>query len=453
MATILTLEDLLVVPTERSPEQHFEVDHLRRLFVEKIARSRATGKDGIRVGVFEASLTENAQTIRRKVLNGTYAFTAYKERLLLKGAGKAPRQICIPTVRDRLVLRAVCQILHSAIPQSTGFSPHAVVDRVATHLRLSPPDSSFIRIDVKEFFPSIRHDLLHAELTHFGLDELTRGLCMSAVINRIGNAEEPQDRGVAQGLSISGALACIYLLRFDDRQTRRFRHYFRYVDDILLISPTGEAPARLNSVRRALGRLGLTIHPIGTSGKTEIHDVGAGVDYLGYHIQREIISVRESSFRRMFNNLLKVITDYRYRGDVERLIFRLNLKVTGCIADAKRRGWMMFFSRTENMRQLSHLDSFVQNQLSRVGLPQEHRQRIKRFIKSYHEICFNLDQTTYIPKFDEYDLNAKAEVVAILLGRPLEEILTFDAESIERNFSRLLGQEVHDLENDVGNPS
>lgn len=453
MATALSLNDLLNFPLRLSPEQHFEPDHLRRLFLDKIAKSRATGKDGMRVGIFEQNLIENLQTINRKVMNGTYRLTAYKERLLLKGAGQAPRQICIPTVRDRLVLRAVCQILHSTIPQSTGFSPHAVVDRVASQLRLCPPDSSFIRIDVKEFFPSIRHDLLAAELARFGLDEMTRELCMKAVTNRIGNTEQPESRGVAQGLSISGALACIYLLRFDDRQTRRFHQYFRYVDDILMISPAAESQARLNSMRRALGRLGLAIHPAGTSGKTEIHDIADGVDYLGYHIQREVISVRESSFRRMFNNLLKVITDYRYRGDVERLIFRLNLKITGCIADAKRRGWMMFFSRTENLRQLSHLDNFVQNQLSRVGLPAEHRPRIKRFIKSYHEICFNLDQTDYVPKFDEYDLNAKAKVVAILMGRPLAEVQAFEADSIERNFSRLVGQEVHDLENDVGNPS
>lgn len=453
MAKIFSFEELNNLPPSLLPEQHFEASHLRRLFVEKIAKSRATGKDGVRVGTFEEDLTEHVQTIQRKVLNRTYAFTAFKERLLLKGAGKAPRQICIPTVRDRLVLRAVCQILHSAIPQSTGFSPHAVVDRVADQLRASPAGSSFIRIDVKDFFPSIRHDLLEAELIRFGVDDITRELCMRAVSNRIGNAIAGQERGVAQGLSISGALACIYLIRFDDRQTKRFGQYFRYVDDILMISPTGEAYSRMKSVRNGLGKLGLKIHPLGTFGKTEIHDVAQGVDYLGYHIQRETISVRESSFRRMFHNILKVITDYRYRGDVERLIFRLNLKITGCIADSKRRGWMMFFSRTENLRQLAHLDNFVRNQLVRVEVPYELMPRIRRFIKSYHEIRFNLDQTNYVPNFDNYDLAAKAEVVAILLDRPLAEVLTFEAEAIERNFSRLIGQEVHDLENDVGNPS
>lgn len=453
MATVLTFHDLLNFPLQLTPEQHFSTDHLRRLYANKIARSRATGKDGIRVAVFEENIADNLAVINRKILNGTYEFTAFKERLLLKGPGKPPRQICIPTVRDRLTLRAVCEILHQTIPQSTGLSPHAVIDRVATQLRSSPQDSSFIRIDVKEFFPSIRHDMLESELRTFGLDDLTLSLCMKAVRTRIGSAESPPDRGVAQGLSISGALACIYLLRFDNRMILKFENYFRYVDDILMIAPTGLAAGILNRVRRALGRLGLTIHALGTSGKTEVYDVSEGVDYLGYHISREQISVRETSFRRMFNNILKVVTDYRYRRDLERTIFRLNLKISGCIADGKRRGWMMFFSRTENLRQLAHLDAFVRDQLQRVGFPEEQRNRIKRFIKSYHEICYNLDATAYVPKFDDYDLSQKAQVVAILLGRPVEEVQTFEAESIEAHFNRLLGQEVHDLENDVGSPS
>lgn len=403
--------------------------------------------------MFENHLAENLDIINRKVLGGTYDFTAFKERLILKGAGKPPRQICIPTVRDRLTMRAVCQILHQNIPQSAGFSPHAVIDRVATQLRSSPLESSFIRIDVKEFFPSIRHNLLEDELRTFGLDDLTLSLCMKAVQTKIGNSDDPPTRGVAQGLSISGALACTYLLRFDDRQIVRFQSYFRYVDEILMIAPTEAAEDVLKSVRRALGRLGLKIHPVGTSGKTEVFEVSHGVDYLGYHISRECISVRESSFRRMFNNILKVITDYRYRRDLERTIFRLNLKISGCLADGKRRGWMMFFSRTENLRQLSHLDDFVRQQLRRVGFPSEEMNRIKRFIKSYHEICYNLNDTNYLPKFDDYDLEQKTQVVAILLGRPLEEVQAFDAELIEAHFSRLVGQEVHELENDVGSPS
>ncbi len=405
------------------------------------------------MGVFEQRLSQNISVIERKISNGTYRFTAFKERLILKGAGKAPRQISIPTVRDRLVLRALCQIIHQSVPDSTGYAPHALVDEVAEQLRAQTNERSFIRIDVKDFFPSIRHDLLAVELERHGVDELTRNLCLGAVSTPIGADESRPTLGVPQGLSISGALACTFMLRFDQRQRQRFDNYFRYVDDILIITRSDQAPETLASLRNALRRIGLKIHPINTAGKTEIRGTEEGIDYLGYHITRDLISVRASSFKRMFHNALKVITDYRYRRNTERLIFRLNLKISGCLVDGKRRGWMMFFSRTENINQLSHLDAFVRRQLRRVNFPEEEFGQIKTFVKSFHEICFNLAQTSYIPNFDDYDLAQKTEVVAVLSGRPIEEVSAFDAETIELQFSRLVGQEILDLEHDVGNPS
>jgi retron-type reverse transcriptase len=448
-----SLLDLLNDAQELSASDHFTSEHLQRLFVHKIARSRATGKDGIRMSVFEDNLSDNLEVIQRKVPNGTYQFTNFKERLLLKGANNAPRQISIPTIRDRLVLRAVCQILHQQVPTSTGYSPHAVIDRVIRAIRTGSSDRSLIRIDVENFFPSVKHDRLSQELELHGVDELTRELCMKAVSTPTGSSENTADRGIPQGLSISGALACIYMLRFDTRQTRRFVQYFRYVDDILVIAETPKAESTLKSIRRAMARMGLRAHPKGTSGKTEIRSIKDGIDYLGYHITTDGVSVRETSFRRMFKNILKVVTEYRYGKDTERLIFRLNLKISGCLVDGKRRGWTMFFSRTEDINQLAHLDRFVRQQLRRVNFPAVLEHRIKRFVKSYHEIGFNLDQTAYVPNFEEFSLMQKTEVVATLSGKALEEVQAFDVELIEREFSRLLGQEIQDLEQDVGNPS
>ena len=447
------IPSLLDIAQGLSADTYFAPEHLRRLFSDRIARSRAAGKDGIRMDIFEDRLSENIEIIHRKVLAETYEFTTYKERLLLKGARSTPRQISIPTIRDRLVLRAVCQILHDTVPASTGYSPHAVVDRVARTVRSGEGGRALVRVDVRNFFPSVRHALLDQELSRFGLSDVARSLCMKAVSTPTGSSDEPADRGIPQGLSISGALACIYMLRFDERQNQRLGNYFRYVDDILLITEHASAERSLVSVRRALSRIGLSAHPLGTSGKTEISRVEDGIDYLGYHITRDRISVRESSFQRMFRNILKVITDFRYRNDIERLVFRLNLKITGCLVDGKRRGWMMFFSRTDNLNQLSHLDRFVHQQLTRVGVTVEDQRRIKRFVKSYYEICFNLDDTDYIPNFEEYSIDEKVQVVSILLRRSIEEVSAFDIEHLEREFQRLLGQEVHDLEDDVGTPS
>ncbi len=190
---------------------------------------------------------------------------------------------------------------------------------------------------------------LRRELDHFDFSEIVRALCMRAVATPTGATKSPNSKGIPQGLSISGALSALYMLRFDMLQLSRNPNYFRYVDDILLICNARVADDSLKAIGRALSSRGLIIHQKGVAGKTEINPVEDGVDFLGYRICIDRVSIRQSSYRRMFKNLLKVITDYRYRRDAGRLEFRLNLKITGCIVDGRRRGWMMFFSHTEDV--------------------------------------------------------------------------------------------------------
>jgi len=396
---------------------------------------------------------EECSIIERKVLNETYHFTAFKERLLLRGATREPRQISIPTVRDRLTLRAVCEALHLTEPRSAGSSPHAIVDRVVASIRSGEPNRSFVRVDVRNFFPSVTHLRLEAALKSAGLGNAVRSLCMAAVRTPTGSAGEPNDRGIPQGLSISNALAAIYMLKFDARQGSRFPTFFRYVDDILCICPTPQAQQVLTSITRSLNSIGLRAHALGVAGKTEISPVENGIDFLGYRISEENVSIRDSSYKRMFKNILKVITDYRYRKRDEKTLFRLNLKITGCRIDGKRRGWMMFFCRTEDTSQLAFLDQFVRRQLAKAGFPKELQSNVKTFVKSYHEIRYRYYHTNYIPNFDAFDQSEKIKTIALLTQKDPVEIATWDIQRIEDEFNRLISKEVHDLEEDVGSPS
>lgn len=450
---LLALIEPLYEPLMQS--DHFKAEHLTELFVSKIARSQATGKDGVRVGRFQDILSSEVKLIEQKVISGNYNFTTFKERLIFRGATRLPRQISIPTVRDRLTLRAVCQALHSHKKATIGSAPHSLVKSIARAIRNGEDQSSrsFIRIDVKDFFPSISHAILRKELKYFGFQGIIENLCMAAVSTPTGQSDTIINRGVPQGLSVSGALAALYMLRFDQLRKTGVSHYFRYVDDILMICETRIADDILKMVARALSSRGLTAHKKGSKGKTEILPVSEGMDYLGYHISIEKISIRESSYKRMFRNIQKVVTDYRYRGKIEKLIFRINLKITGCIVDNRRRGWMMFFSYTENMQQLAHLDSFVKRQLVKAGFPEAEQPKIKKFIRSYHEIRNRLDTTSYIPNFDNYDHNERASVVAALSDKMIAEVLAMDVEFIDTQFSRMISREVHDLEQDIGNLS
>ena len=241
------------------------------------------------------------------------------------------------------------------MPETIGSTPHALVDRVVKAIRSGDhSQNSFVRVDVKNFFPSISHAILAREMKHFAFSDTVRLLGMRAVATPI----------------------CV-----------------------------------------------------------------------------DQVSIRDSSYRRMFKNILKVITDYRYRRDADRLIFRLNLKITGCVVDSRRRGWMMFFSHTEDLSQLAHLDAFIEQQLLRVNFPEQQISSIKRFIKSYHEIRFNLSDTQYTPNLDIFDMTDKVNAIVSLSSKSKEDVLAWDEQHIDQEFSRLISREVHDLEKDVGNPS
>lgn len=451
MTQLLLQLDQIAFPTNNA--DHFAAASLQRLFHSKIARSQATGKDGVRVGPFSKRIIAETKIIERKALNESYNFTTFKERLLLRGPDREPRQISIPTVRDRLTLRALCDVLHATEPASTGSSPHAVVDAVVQAIREIQGAYSFVRVDVQNFFPSIIHQRLDQALDRTALDDFAKSLCAKAVRTPTGTGEFANERGVPQGLSISGALASIYMRRFDERMASRFPYFFRYVDDILCLCPTNTAEATLRSITRSLNGIGLKAHKLGVSGKTEIFPIEEGIDFLGYRLSREQVSIRKSSYDRMFKNILKVVTDFHYRHNPERTLFRLNLKISGCKVDNKRRGWMMFFARTEDKSQLAFLDRFVRNQLKRVEFPDEFRTKVKTFVKSYHQIRYNLHESDYIPNFDLFDQAQKIEVITSLTKIDEAEVLTWDILKIEQEFSKIISREVHDLEEDVGNPS
>jgi hypothetical protein len=285
----------------QAQDDYFYVAHLKDLFRSKISKSQATGKDGVRVGWFEDKVDDEAALIEKRFFSKSYRFTPYKERLILRGADRKPRQISIPTVRDRLALRALCQVLHHFVPETRGSPPHGLVNQVVESVRRGDQSSKvFVRIDVKDFFPSISHPILSRELRRFGFTENVRNLCMAAVKTPTGAKDGVANRGVPQGLSISGALAALYMIKFDEGNRAQGRDYFRYVDDILFVCDQKEAEELLAEAARKLKARGLLIHAKGVAGKTEISPVANGIDFLGYSICVEKVSIRTSSYNRMF---------------------------------------------------------------------------------------------------------------------------------------------------------
>ncbi|TYR33672.1 hypothetical protein FY036_06335 [Mesorhizobium microcysteis] len=69
-------------------DRQFAHDNLREIFKERIAHTATTGKDGVSPDAFEGMIDTELSLALTKVRSGTYRFTTYRQKLVLKGAGK-----------------------------------------------------------------------------------------------------------------------------------------------------------------------------------------------------------------------------------------------------------------------------------------------------------------------------------------------------------------------------
>ncbi|WP_025661822.1 reverse transcriptase domain-containing protein [Rhizobium sp. IBUN] len=426
----------------------FTPQRLAEIFNERILHSSTVGKDGVHPLVFAENLNAGVQHISDKAHSGSYRFTTFKQKLVLKGHDKPPRQISVATVRDRVALRAVTNVLMSVFPDARILPAHYIVEEVAGLIAPRGDDFSFIQIDIKNFYPSVRHDELLRRLRTRIRHKPLLNLIMQAVGTPTSAGKEirPNTIGIPQGLSISNVLSSIYMMKFDEFARSRFA-YFRYVDDILIVCPTADAKRNFRLVRNRLAQIGLECHRLEDNTKTKIVPLSKGVDYLGFHLAPEVTSVRTSSYRRIIDKVMTVMTGVKYSGNHARILARLNLKITGCIFDGRRMGWMFFFSMTDDLKQLQRLDGFISKTWRRLGMEQFGTP--KRFVKAYHEINFNLASSRYIPRFDEYSNDQKVDLIATMLDADRSVVANWAIERINRRFLQLIRKEVAELEKDI----
>lgn len=447
------------IPRLETPAQLFRASlskaNLAEIFALHIDENASVGRDGTRVEAFKNRLDAEIEVSIRKILTSTYEFTPYKEKLISKGADSRPRQISIPTVRDKMVLKFLSELLARIYPDHVSTPPHQYIKRIHEISSESYEDTQYLRLDIKNYYPSINHSILLRILRRKIRQKSLLRLIENALKTPTGKKKNLQNEnrvGLPQGLSISNILSSIYLHDIDT-QYRQIPnvHYYRFVDDILLIGPeveitqlSGTLPAEIRRKRK------IYCHEIGgENGKSAVVPASQGIDYLGYRFCRTEIEIRSSSYKKMFANLMKMVTSMKYRGNKAPLIWRLNLRISGCKYKERRVGWLFFFSQTENMQQIKQLDVFLSNQLKEI-LTVEQRLKIKTLTRAYHEIRYNFRETKYYPDFDCFDdEQMRAQIKILMPFRKTEELDALESRELRKLFNKCITKETSSLEKDM----
>lgn len=148
----------------KSFNKRFTKKNLKSTYKEKTIDSGAIGIDKINHNNFDENLAENINTVKRKVKNNTYKFTVYKQKLISKGPDSKPRTISIPTIRDRLTLRCMCDMLFDIYSEEINLNiPQVTINKVQLEMNKGIYDA-FVKIDIKSFYNSIPHDKLKESL-------------------------------------------------------------------------------------------------------------------------------------------------------------------------------------------------------------------------------------------------------------------------------------------------
>jgi retron-type reverse transcriptase len=427
---------------------------LNDIYFASVKYNSAVGIDRINTNVFEKNLANNISIIIKKSLNGTYTFSQYRQKLLSRGAQKYPRVISIPTIRDKLILKALFRILYSVYGIDSPFL-HNIVNNVNSAVSQGRYDS-VLRLDVKDFYPSIRHDLLVAQLLRKirkkeVLRLITNSICQQTVNKAIAEPKQFNSIGIPQGLPISNILANIYMLPLDQKFKKKSSlEYFRYVDDILVLCDKKRTEQIKNEITINCKNIGLILHDDDPS-KIYTGEICSGFSYLGYVFDNSLVTVRKESLDNLRESIIKLLTSHKYSGktDTKLLCWTLNLRITGCQFNEIKYGWMFYFSQINDLQLLGSLDHFVKKQLIGFGLD-PNTAKVKKFTKAYHEITKNIKYSRYIPNFDLFTQTEKSKVLGDVFGVNVAQL---KAHEIEYQFRQKIFRNVRELEKDLAKPS
>nr|MBA3534370.1 RNA-dependent DNA polymerase [Ardenticatenales bacterium] len=262
----------------------------------------ARGKRGkVTVATFEYDLEQNLFALQQELQTGSYHPGPYSNFYI---HDPKRRLISAAPFRDRVVHHALVNIMDpiwerrfifDSYANRVGKGTHRALDRCTHFMRRF---QYVLPLDVRQFFPSIDHELLLITLRRVLADK--SAMSLAALILKSGEGvfqEEyemvffPSDgpeahqrpRGLPIGNMTSQFWANVYLNELDHFIKRALgcRGYLRYVDDLLLFA---DDKATLHHWRAEvldyLASLRLTAH----ESRAQVRPTHTGVPFLGFQV-------------------------------------------------------------------------------------------------------------------------------------------------------------------------
>lgn len=248
------------------------------------------GGDGVTIQQFEPQLERQLQALQHTIRSGEYLPLPLK-RVELKRPGKKPRQLSIPSVRDRILQTAISQYLMPLFEPhfercSYGYRPGRSY-RMAVNQVCCLREQGYhwlLDADIKQYFDNIPQQQLLDEIKRYIGDAELNNLIRATLLQPQGNQlplsfGNAVGLGIPQGSPLSPLLANLYLDPLDELMLENRLQMIRYADDfIVMCKHASQARQAFDLATEKLEQLGLTMN----QEKTQVVSFQQGFQFLGH---------------------------------------------------------------------------------------------------------------------------------------------------------------------------
>jgi group II intron reverse transcriptase/maturase len=346
-------------------EQILARENLNQAYKQVKRNKGAGGIDGMQVDELLPYLKRNREELLQSLRDGKYRPKPVRRVEIPKRNGKT-RKLGIPTVVDKLIQQAICQILTPIFERqfsdnSFGFRPkrsaHDALKRC--QMNITEGYKYVVDMDFEKYFDTVNQSKLIQLLSETIKDgrviSLIHRFLKAGVM--VGGMFEDSPEGVPQGGPLSPLLGNIMLNELDHELGRRGHRFVRYADDLLIFCKSRKAASRtLDHILPYIeGKLFLQVN----REKTQVARI-TRVKYLGYsfyiHKGEGRLRIHPKSVLN-FKNKIREITGRSNGMGVEFRKNRLNQVI---------RGWINYFKLADAKGLIQRLDEWIRSRIRMV---------------------------------------------------------------------------------------
>lgn len=279
---------------------------------------------------FEENLERNLMDLYHELHNKTYI---PGKSIMFVVTRPKPREVWAANFRDRIVHHVLYNRYSNTFYNRFIYDSYACIpekgtlkaaNRVQSFIRSATKNQTqpawFLKADIANFFVSINKkildDLLMEHINHPWWIWLTRLILHKDPRNNVfiksdkkllakvpphkSLLNSPSGFGLPIGNLSSQFFANVYLNKLDQyaKHTLKLKYYARYVDDIVIIGPSG---SYMHEVYEKMSiflkqNLGINFHP----NKKEINLVSVGINFVGYIIKPWCKYIRRSTINNLY---------------------------------------------------------------------------------------------------------------------------------------------------------